>query len=273
MDHIIISECERIHYFMQLASYFSELADYPNVSFAHTNLVTDTWYNQAYNIHNTCNNNSQDTCRTVLENATKYFADRNRDICFYLTPATSLDGFTSYLEEQGFIPFDEEAWMFYDYDKDTLRDYRSDIIIKTVKEEDLVVFSDVYKSSLPGPEVDKYIQCVVNGFFARTPLVDIKYYLAYINDKAVGMLSYLSMGKYAGMYAIAVEQEFQKKGVCKSLVNHAVDFSKKNGVEYLFLQTGNGEDSQTAFKHMGFVTEFIRTGYVSKDSVEDIQHG
>ena len=273
MDKQIIVNCERAHYLMQLSSYFSELTDLPGVSYSYTNLVTDTWYNQAYNIRELSSEHLAISCEDILSVSKQYFADRKRETCFYLTPDSS--DFERFLEDHGFISFDEEAWMFFDFDRvdELFSKGNSDISIKEVNESSLDDFKEVYYRTLPGPEVKEYVQCVINGFISCPSFVEIKYYLAYVGDVAVGMLSLLSMGKYSGLYAVAVEKQHQNKGICRALATEAVKQCRTNGTEYLFLQTGNGEESQKVFERLGFSTQFVRKGYVSKAVADEMQHG
>ena len=102
MDKQLIRECERAHYFMQLSSYFSELTDLPFVSFAYTKYVTDTWYNQAYNINYTALDFTQAKFEEILKTCESFLSERNREACFYLTPATLPSNFGQLLEKQGY---------------------------------------------------------------------------------------------------------------------------------------------------------------------------
>ena len=276
MNKQVIRECERAHYLMQLSSYFSELTDLPGISFAYTNLVTDTWYNQAYNIHEIVTKDLTVTKDAILKLSKEYFSEHDREICFYLTPATTPANFNKFLEQNNFTSFDEEAWMFFDLNKSALLVNEctvSNIQVKEVTDKELDLFKDVYYKTLPGPEVNEYIQCVINGYLSPPPFVSIKYFLAFMDDKAVGMLSLVTQGKYSGLYAIAVDRDYQRKGICRTLLSKAINECKLNETEYLFLQTGNGEEAQKVFEHIGFVTEFVRYGYVNKAVAEEIQHG
>lgn len=267
MKNEIIRKCERAHYFMQLSSYFSELSDLPGISFAYSRLVSDTWYNQAYNIHDLSSNDH------ILQRSCDYFGKHDRETCFYLTPATTPLYFAEFLKRNGFVEFDAEAWMFFDFSKVFKSEIGPKITIKEVTENDLELLGEVYCKTLPGPEVNEYVQCVKNGYLSHPPLVDIQYYIAFYDGHPVGMLSLLSFEKYSGLYAVAVDENYKNKGICKALVSTAVSVCKKRGTEYLFLQTGDGEDSQKAFEHMNFKTEFVRIGYVRESSINDIQHG
>ena len=273
MDKQLIRECERAHYFMQLSSYFSELTDLPFVSFAYTKYVTDTWYNQAYNINYMADDFTQAKFEDILKTSESFLSERDRETCFYLTPATLPSNFGQLLEKQDYGIFEEEAWMFLDNTKPPLTTINSNVVVKEVSNELLSTFKEVYKRTLPGPEVEGYIKCVVNGFLSQPPMVDIKYYVAFVDSKPIGMLSLLCFGKYAGLYAVAVDADYQKQGVCKALVSKAIEYTQKQNIEYLFLQTGNGAESQTAFEKLGFGTKFLRIGYAPQSVIENMQHG
>lgn len=273
MNNQIIKNCERAHYLMQLSSYFSELTDLPGVSFAYTNLVTDTWYNQAYNIHSVSRKDTIEEKKDILDKSNLFFDKHDRQVCFYLTPATAFENFSQFLLDNDLVVFDEEAWMFYDFTNDLPQISKGKIEVREITEKDLDLFGEVYCRVLPGPEVKEYVQCVKNGFLSHPPLVDIKYYLAFYEETPVGMLSLLSIGNCAGLYAVAVDEDYQHKGVCRALVSKAIVECKQKQIEYLFLQTGNGEESQEAFEHLGFTTQFVRKGYILKAMAEDVQHG
>lgn len=273
MNNQIIREIERIHYLMQLASYFSELTDLPGISYAYTKFVSDTWYNQAYNISIKEDDSLKQRFEELLRSSEGFFSARNRATCFYLTPASVPSQLGKLLEANDYMVFDEEAWMFLDPNKYVHGRTNDNIRIVEVREDTLPVFGDVYRRTLPGPEVNGYIDCVVNGFISKPPLVDIKYYLAYVEDIPIGMLSLLCLSRYAGLYAIAVDENYQKIGACRAMLTSAVEHCKKSNIEYMFLQTGHDTDSETIFKHMGFVTEFVRNGYAQKSIVDTMQHG
>lgn len=273
MNKQTIRNCERAHYIMQLSSYFSELTDLPGISFAYTNLVTDTWYNQAYNIHSIDDQSIIEQKEDIFMKGNAYFTNRDRKVCFYITPATTPEDFSDFLEEKNFVVFDEEAWMFYDLEKNFSHSLNTLVSVKKISENELDIFGEVYRNTLPGPEVNAYIQCVKNGLLSHPPLIEINYYLAYIDKKPVGMLSLLSTGKYAGVYAVAVDEHYQQQGICTALVAKVIEVCREKNIEYLFLQTGDGEESQKAFEKLGFTTEFIRKGYIHRTLAEDVQHG
>ena len=270
MENVIILACERAHYLMQLSSYFSTLVDKNNVSFAFSDYVSDTWYNQAYNMALSSDSTPEELA-SFMEQSKRVFSTYNRLPCFYTSPATNPHAISELMEKNDYLPFDEEAWMFYS--EQEMLHANSNIEIKQVTEDLLGAFSDFYRENLPGPEVEEYIKCVINGFFRHPPLVDIRYLLAYKGDSPVGMISILSIGKFAGLYAVAVNEKYRRRGVCRTMISSAISLCNAKGIEHIFLQTGKGEESEIAFAKMGFKTEFVRVGYAHKTAIDNMQHG
>ena len=271
MDNSLIRESVRIHYFMQLSSYFSELVDCEGVSFAFSDHVTDTWYNQAYGIALDNPNCNQDFSSTIRK-CENVFQARNRTPCFYFTSASVPKNYKTKIRNCGYDEFDNESWMFFSEDLYVPKRNKK-IKIKSVTPRLLDTFAEFYRIGLPGPEVEGYVKCVLNGFMRKPPLVNIKYYLAFFNDVPVGMISLLTMEKYAGLYAVAVDENYQRMRICSTLVDTAIQECKKNNIKHIFLQTGYGEDSEKAFSQMGFKTEFVRIGYAQKTVINNLQHG
>lgn len=265
-----IRQCERAHYLMQLASYFSELTDMPGVRFAYTDKLKDIWYNQAYDI--TVSDKDVDKLVKIIEN---YLASRDRLPCIYLSPATRPNKLSKLLEAYEYGQFESEAWMFYNYEENA-KPYKkpSQITIQEIKnDKDLDVFSDVYRLGLPGPEVEHYVQAVVDGYKYPPALVDISYFVAHYNDKPAGMISLLKIGEFVGVYAVATIEEYQGKGIGKSLIRHVGELSERAGCKYVFLQTVVGETGEAVFQKLGYETLFVRDGYTTKSVIAQLQHG
>jgi len=265
----LIRESERAHYIMQLSSYFSELTDRPGVRYAYTHRLQDIWYNQAYDI-----TWEKDDIDELVLDVEKFLKEHDRLPCFYLTPATEPNNLGKLLEEKGYGKFEDEAWMFFDFNVyNEIKDKLNNITISEISVNNLDVFSDIYRKGLPGPEVEKYIDAVVDGFCYKPPLVDIWYYIAYYSNEPAGMISLLKVGKYAGVYAVATIEKYQKKGIATALNSHVVKIAKQVGAEHIFLQTVVGEESEEIFGKMGYKTIYVREGYTTKEAISDLEHG
>jgi len=266
----LIRETERAHYLMQLSSYFSELIDRPGVRFAYTFRFTDIWYNQAYDIE--WDPNQMDELLLVIE---KFLSSKDRLPCIYVTPAVKPEDIGGLLEERGYGKFETEAWMFYDFEwnKKPAMDAEGISITEVKSDKELEIFSEVYRKGLPGPEVELYIDSVVDGMRFKPPMVDMWYFIANFNGEPAGMASLLKIGEFAGLYAVATIEQFQNKGICRSLCRFIGEFAAQNNANHLFLQTVVGEESEIVFRKVGYKTLYVRDGFTTKEEIENLKHG
>lgn len=273
LDNSTIRECERAHYLMQLSCYFSELTDLPGVRFAYTHRLSDIWYSQAYDIEWT--SDSPDDIERLVKTIEDYLSRRDRLPCIYLSPATKPSNLASLLEDRNYGKFEAESWMFYDLAENN-KPYTppNDIsIIQVSSDADWQLFSEVYRKGLPGPEVDKYIGAVIEGYKFAPPLVNLWYFVAKRQGQPAGMISLVTMGQYAGVYAVATVEEHRRNGVAKTLLRHVGKIAENAGCKYVFLQTVVEGDAEEVFKRSGYKTLFIRDGFTTKDVIKDLEHG
>lgn len=263
---------ERAHYSMQLSAYFSELVDLPGVRFAFADKLTDTWYNQAYDVDWRNRDLAQlgRTVQTMCES-------RRRAPCIYLSPASLPETTERYIEDKlGLVRFEEEAWMFHSSEPSSPRKNSSSTrvhIVEATLDEHFPDFVHVYRHGLPGPEVEAYIAAVTDGLRYAPATVDVHYLLAYLGDDPAGMLSILSTNGCSGIYAVATLEPFRQQGVARALVEAGLAIADANASRYVFLQTVAGEESEETFQHMGFETLFTRPGYTTTEIAEGIEHG
>lgn len=57
-----------------------------------------------------------------------------------------------------------------------------------------------------------------------------------------------------------VEEKFRGKGLARQLMNHALEFGKKRGCQFAFVETMSFQAPEF-YQKMGFMIEFSRTGY------------
>lgn len=265
MTNSNIREMERAHYIMQLSGYFTELVDLPGVRFAYTDVFSDVWYNQAYDIYD--NPSGYDE---IIRKAEKYFAKKDRASCFYTSPATS-DEFISKLKTEGYVEFEQESWMVFPTTNVDINP-NNEFSVSSVG-DDFSDFSAVYKEGLPGPEVDLYIEAAVNGCRFAPGNLGVEYLVAYHKDDPVGMLGLVMLPPYAGVYAVATLSDWQRRGVATLMNAHASKIAYRNNCTHLVLQTVSDEDSESKFVKMGYTTLFKRSGYALSEVVDQMTHG
>lgn len=269
LDETTIRCAERAHYYMQMSAYFTKLQDGAGARFAFTSRLSDTWYNQAYDI---------DWTDRPIDDLVPFVSEvcqsEHRAPCIYLSPASRPVGIESVLESNGWAKFEDEAWMFYDLTGPSDEsDVDLRVSIKTVDIADFDDFEFVYRNGLPGPDVEQYVESVRAGLRYTPPGIETRYFLAYCDTTPVGMLSLLSFGEMSGIYAVATLDAYRGKGVARQLVRHARHHAQRRNSRHLFLQTVAGEESEEAFSHIGFETKFVRAGFTTAALVDELEHG
>lgn len=264
----LIRDSERAHYIMQLGSYFTELTDRSGVRFAYTQHLTDVWYNQAYGIDPKC-----DRIDVVLETIEQYHRQRDRIPCVYVSPAAP-PGLEPALGDAGYEIFEREAWMFFPELGGRQHINNSEITVRRVESQDDVDdFRKVYRLGLPGPEVESYLDACLEGRRYQPPLVQVDFFLADLADRPIGMLTLVTTGVYAGIYAVATLPEFRRLGAAAALNRVAVKTAHERGCHHVYLQTVEGELAETVFRQLGYAPLFTRVGYTPKEAVEKLTHG
>lgn len=82
------------------------------------------------------------------------------------------------------------------------------------------------------------------------------FYVAYENDKPVGVLLCIYHKNIAGFYAIATLPEHRKKGISTTLIQRAIDDAISNNTKAITLQTSTDSYSHSFYKNIGFENAF-----------------
>lgn len=258
INNEFIKETVRAHYIMQLGIYISELTDITGMRLSYTHRFNSIWYNSAYDVQI-----EADQVDELINTVETYMTSRNRLPCIYVSPATKPSNLGKLLEMRGYKKTEVEAWMFYDFGQYS-KFYAQPPQIKIVAaqtEIDFDIFANIYRQTLPSPEVDLQIQACVDGFHYKSPMVDVDYFVATYEGEPAGMLSSLTIGQYNCLYSGATIKKFQGRGIMRSLMHHAASLAIQKGVKYLFLQTLAKTRAETVFEKFGFLTLYARECY------------
>lgn len=82
------------------------------------------------------------------------------------------------------------------------------------------------------------------------------FYIAYDNDKPVGVTLCIYYKNIAGIFAVATMPEYRKKGISTTLIQRAVDDAIKNGIAAITLQTVTDSYAHSFYKKLGFEDVF-----------------
>lgn len=82
------------------------------------------------------------------------------------------------------------------------------------------------------------------------------FYVAYENEKPVGVTLCIYHNNIAGIYAVATLPEHRKKGISNTLIQRAVDDAISNNMTTITLQTATESYAHSFYKKLGFEDVF-----------------
>lgn len=82
------------------------------------------------------------------------------------------------------------------------------------------------------------------------------FYVAYENEKPVGVTLCVYHGNTAGIYAVATLPEHRNKGISATLIQRAVNDAISNNVTTITLQTSTDSYAHSFYKKLGFKDAF-----------------
>lgn len=82
------------------------------------------------------------------------------------------------------------------------------------------------------------------------------FYIAYENEKPVGVTLCIYHKNIAGIYAVATMPEHRKMGVSTTLIQRAVDDAISNNMKTITLQTSTESYAHSFYRNLGFENIF-----------------
>lgn len=82
------------------------------------------------------------------------------------------------------------------------------------------------------------------------------FYIAYEDEKPVGVTLCIYYKNIAGIYAVTTLQEYRKQGISTTLIQRAVDDAINNNIKSITLQTYTESYSHSFYKKLGFQDVF-----------------
>lgn len=82
------------------------------------------------------------------------------------------------------------------------------------------------------------------------------FYVAYENEKPVGVTLCIYYKNIAGIYAVATLPEYRKTGVSTTLIQRAVDDAISNNMATITLQTSTESYAHSFYRNLGFESVF-----------------
>lgn len=251
-----IEEAVRIHWKLQLGSYFDSVHDLNGAVYNLGGLVTDYYWNYAGMI-NTKPNEAKELINRIIE----FASEHNREPAFYLDPSTKPENFSELLTNAGFHPDDDEIWMFFNGFPKNLKPQPSDLNIKEISSQsdmkDFVdVFHDAYEFLEDGETSSTYGDSLMEASQKQTKDVNVYHFIGSCSGKPVSVSSIYMSGTNAGLYNVGTSISSQGHGYGTALSIHAIEFAKSKGAKKILLQTELGDDAERLYKNLGFGQAF-----------------
>ncbi|MBU3957365.1 GNAT family N-acetyltransferase [Patescibacteria group bacterium] len=196
----------------------------------------------------------------LLSLVDKYFEGKPTKVAFQVTPATTPKNFAELLFAYGFKKAYSESWMVHNK-KITHPRVKEVEMIKVQTAAQMRKFIELFNSfggNLPkSKRMNKFYEGVLwNSFKKRQSQIEVRHYLAILNQKPVGFGSLVVAKNYISIYNIGVLKQVRNRGIGKVLVNKLITDAKKLKGKGIFLQTTAGSLAQKFFKKMGFDIRF-----------------
>ena len=168
------------------------------------------------------------------------------------------------LRERGYIHYNKEHWLLARPYELKLRVENQGVSIEYVDQRNLI-------------EIKEYVAAFADGFQNLSLEYNFQLFLAMISEDVnpgyssycylredgtstiVGVGSYYAHSRYAGIYNLAVKEEYRRKGFGKKLVSQILNDLKQRGTELVFLQSDN--HIRSFYLQLGFHEAFNASIY------------
>lgn len=138
---------------------------------------------------------------------------------------------------------------------------------------------------------EKYIQAIMEGFSGDDPndpyeslspsyrvalersfsskkkvAPKVIHFLARIGEEPVATATVIYSGTKAILYNITTKKAYQRKGICKKMMNWIVEDLWNRGITNIALQTEEGFYTQTVYQNLGFEEILLGKAYAKRQS-------
>lgn len=263
----MVKNVENAHYQLQQNIYYSQQTRIKGALLLSSDKIKDYFWNYAAEI-----DVNKDHVKELVNTIIRFYESNNRTPAIYITPFTQPNNLVEYLKEMGFGLQFRDAWMFYEGIQSKEGQIPHSFSIREVKNtNDMDIFVKIFNESYGGTPTEGepyaglptyYGEALKESFSKLHPNKKIINYLASMNNKVVGIGSFIFSRGYGGIYNVATIPEYRKKGVGTAISKKIIDNSIKHNIKVLFLQTEKGSYVEQFYNKLGFATKFIGEGYV-----------
>jgi ribosomal protein S18 acetylase RimI-like enzyme len=187
------------------------------------------------------------------------FARRQRTPAVYATPlAPAYDGLA------GGTEWARDAWLVGEVAALDASTQADGVTIQVVGDEWRDVYVETFAAAYSGDDpADPYGQLdegyvrALRGSFAATAEGYRKYYLlASAGDSAVGVAVLFTNGTLAGVYGVGTTPAWRRRSVGTALMASMTDIARRDGADWILLQTEDGSAVQRWYQKLGYQDVF-----------------
>ncbi len=233
---------------------FDETSELGFAKLAYSKTDSSCWWNLAF-----VNKTLSDAEIRQIEDA---FKKINRQPTIYFEDCQELESFKKLLQSKGYAKSAEDCWEFYD--SKTVIDTAKFDTIKTIDSEaGLEIFIDTFNNCYkkddpknPYGELGDYLDTAKSAWQKHHESGRIQYFMAYKNDKPVGVSSLTNYGGIGYISNVGSLLTVRGEGFGKAVSLYAVRQSIKNGNTLHCLATEAGHYPYEFYKRIGFAPKF-----------------
>jgi GNAT superfamily N-acetyltransferase len=249
-----IVEAVKLHWRLQLGSYFEKVQDIGGAVYNLGKEVEDHFWNYAGMI-----DTDEKNAKAVIGRVEAFARDHGRVPAFFIDPSTAPASFSEILRENKYAPGDDEIWMTAASMPTKQR--TSALTIREVKSPgDMKLFVDIFHDSygmLDGNETTTpYSDALNRAFLAPPANVAILHFIGYAGPDPVTVASAYISREGAGLYNVGTHPEHLRKGYGGEISIHAIEHAFSRGARRIILQTELGGNAESLYKRIGFSRMF-----------------
>lgn len=247
-----IKKIIEMHYRLQYGCFFQNVYKHNDKIFTYNDLMDSFIWNHIY-----CESSEPDF-EELLNEAKAYFLSRNRKPCLYLDDQHKLllDGKFNNIE---FQCLDNEAWMYYNFNRKPTADDKFYDIEKVIAYDTLMDFCAICSECFDSQHSD----AIIREYHQYQPHKKIEHFVLKLDGWIVSIASIYSSGNYFYIHNVATTERYRKRGIAgnlmRYLLKHIYSISDSACV---VLQCDGGGSTEEFYKNLGFKNIHRRWGYV-----------
>ncbi|CAN5274488.1 hypothetical protein BH10PAT2_BH10PAT2_1040 [soil metagenome] len=201
-----------------------------------------------------------------LAEAKELFDSKDGQTTIHFERVSRLDKLKEFLTRKRYSRTFEDCWMFHD--GKNIDQSRFDQVKKVENETDLEIFLETMSKCFqkndpqnPYGELGEYLNVAKTSWLEFRETDRLEYFIVYKEDQPVAVSSLTTYKKLGYISNVGSLKSVRGEGFGKLATLYAVDQSVRQGNEYHFLGTEEGNFPYKFYKRLGFINRFRAIGW------------